>query len=364
VKVVAPSDGVFHGKRIIEGIETVRFGYFWPRSLERLTIGAGGIPENVSKSFLAKIQIVPMIAVFVLVALRNAPGCDVLYANWLGAGIVGAVVNLLTGIPLIVSFRGDDGYLARDRFFWRLFTRWVASRAAIVAPVSVELLEIMRDLGIADSKLRLPRFGVDMDMFRPPETWHDQGTETDVLFVGALIPKKGLQCLLEALQDPSLERVRLTVVGDGYHADELKALCEKLGLKDRTRWMGILPPHEVARVMRESDLLCLPSFTEGSPNVVKEAMSSGLPVIASSVGGVPDLISDGLTGLLFEAGNVVELRRCIRTLCEDKALRREMGSAGHRFMKESGMNWDTTAQDFEKLFEDIMPPKSTNRVSG
>ncbi len=129
VKVVAPSDGTFYGNRNIGGIETVRFGYFWPRSLERLTRGAGGIPENMAHSLLARLQLLPMMIAFFLVSLVQSRGADIVYANWLGAGIVGALVNLFTRKPLVVSFRGDDGYLARDRFTWRILTKWVIARA-------------------------------------------------------------------------------------------------------------------------------------------------------------------------------------------------------------------------------------------
>jgi len=143
IKVVAPSDGSFYGRREVGGIETIRFEYFLPRSLERLTRAGGGIPENIKQSFLARLQLVPMLFMFLLVALRQSRGSDLVYANWLGAGIVGAAVNLLTRKPLVVSFRGDDGYLARDRLVWRILTKWVARRAAVVAPVSSELASIL-----------------------------------------------------------------------------------------------------------------------------------------------------------------------------------------------------------------------------
>ncbi len=118
--MVAPSNGAFHGRRVLDGIETVRFGYFWPRSLERLTKGGGGILENMAESLLARLQVLPMMLAFVIVTLREICNAEAVYANWLGAGIVGAVVNFLTRTPLVVSFRGDDGYLARDRWVWRI----------------------------------------------------------------------------------------------------------------------------------------------------------------------------------------------------------------------------------------------------
>ncbi len=86
LKVVAPSNGVFHGRRLLDDIETVRFAYFFPRSLERLCAGAGGIPENMTKSLLARLQVFPMMLAFLFRTLLEARGCDLIYANWLGAG--------------------------------------------------------------------------------------------------------------------------------------------------------------------------------------------------------------------------------------------------------------------------------------
>ncbi|MFH1113398.1 MAG: glycosyltransferase [Pseudomonadota bacterium] len=348
--VVAPSDGAFHGRRVVHGIDTVRFGYFVPRSLERLTKGGGGIPENLSKSLLAKLQVIPMMAAFTAAAFRCARDADVVYANWIGAGVVGAVVNTLTGIPLVVSFRGDDGYLARDRFIWRMFTRWVIRRSSVVAPVSAELKEIMRTLGTPESKLEMPRFGVDTDMFRPGDTSREDGQDVRLLYVGALVPKKGLQTLFEALKEAEFLNVRLTVVGEGYYAPELKIICTNVGLDERTRWTGSLPPADVAEMMQNSDILCLPSFTEGSPNVIKEAMATGLAVLATNVGGIPDLVKHGTTGLLFEPGDVTGLRECLALLVRDRDLRVSMGAAGLQSLRTAGLNWDATAEDFDRIF--------------
>jgi len=357
LKVVAPSDGSFHGRRVLDGIETVRFSYFRPRSLERLTKAGGGIPENLSESWLAKLQLFPMMLVFLVVSLAEARRTDLIYANWLGAGIVGALVNLLTGKPLVVSFRGDDGYLARDRVLWRALTRWVSTRADIVAPVSGELVRILVDLGVLEEKCHLPRFGVDTEMFHPRVEPAERGDDVRVLFVGSLIPRKGLQDLLEALSDPCFEGVTLSVVGDGFYGPELIAMCERLGLRDRTVWKGMLSPEEVADIMRRSDLLCLPSHMEGRPNVVNEGMASGIPVIATRIGGIPDMMLEGETGFLFEPGNVEELRRGLQVLITDADLRRRMGNAGLEFLKRSGVSWDSTAEEFDAIFSGIVGAK-------
>lgn len=350
VKVIAPSDGEFHGKRRLHGIETLRFPYFIPRALHRLTRGGGGIPENLRESNLAKVQLLPMMVMFFICSLWNSRRADLIYANWLGAGIVGAAVSMLTGKPLVISFRGDDGYLARDRLLWRLLTKWVSKRAAAIAPVSSELLEIIRTLGVPEEKLYLPRFGVDAEMFVPAEQPVRNSDPVRVIYAGALIPKKGIQTLFQALNHESLRDVCLVLVGDGYYADELRSLCESAGLSQRTHWTGSLSPPAVAEEMRRSDILCLPSFTEGSPNVIKEAMACGLPVVASRVGGVPDLVREGETGLLFEAGDANQLRTCLVKLVADGHLRRKMGAAAREHILVSGMTWDDTAKDFEEIF--------------
>lgn len=354
IGLVAPSDGTFYGRRVIDGIETVRFGYFWPRSLEKLTRAGGGIPENMSKSFLARFQILPMMVSFLIVSLKEARRCDLIYANWIGAGIIGALLNLFTRKPLVVSFRGDDGYLARDRVLWRFLTKWVSRRAAVVAPVSGELLQILADLGVPDKKCRLPRFGVDTKMFRPATHRIEHRDMIRLLFVGSLIPRKGLHDLLKALADPAFNKLVLEVVGDGYYRQQLKVMCEELGLQHRTHWRGMLPPEQVARVMRASDLLCLPSYMEGRPNVVNEAMASGIPVVATRIGGIPDMILEGETGLLFEPGSIEGMRKCLRTLIGDDELRKRMGRAAHEFLIEAGVSWDSTAQEFDAIFSRLI----------
>ncbi|MEJ2717551.1 MAG: glycosyltransferase [Deltaproteobacteria bacterium] len=349
----APSEGTFHGRRVVHGIETVRFGYFWPRSLERLTRGGGGIPENISESLLARLQLFPMMFAFLCVSLLEARRSDLIYANWLGAGIVGAAVSLLTGKPLVVSFRGDDGYLARDRLTWWVLTKMVSERASVIAPVSGELLEILVEFGVSREKCKLPRFGVDRKMFHPRGQPDEPRDGVRLLFVGSLIPRKGLQDLLKALSHESFDRVVLVVVGEGFYHPELTEMCERLGLLDRVQWKGVLPPEEVARLMRSSDLLCLPSYMEGRPNVVNEAMASGIPVVATRVGGIPDMMSEGETGLLFDPGDVEELRTCLDTLVSEPDVRKRMGEAGHEFLIRGGVSWDTTAEDFDMIFSGL-----------
>jgi len=350
VTVLAPSDGTVFGKRVVNGIETFRFGYFWPRSATVLTKGLGGIPENLARSRLARLQLYPMMALFLLHTLFRSRTCDVMYANWLGAGIVAAVTNLITGKPMVVSYRGDDGYLARDRRIWRMLTQWVSHRAAVLAPVSEGMRSILVDIGVPSEKVVVPRFGVDLELFHCAEGQAHPDDHVRVVFVGSLIKKKGPQDLIQALDDPALTRVHLIVVGDGIIRTELEETCRDAGVSDRVEWLGLRSQQEVAVILRKCHILCLPSYTEGKPNVIKEAMASGLPVIAAQVGGVGELVSDRVTGRLFSAGNVDELRECLKELVADGDLRIKMGRAGLEKIRRENADWDESAKDFDGIF--------------
>lgn len=350
--VLAPSDGTSQGRKALGGIDTVRFGYFWPRALQKLTRTGGGIPENLKKSVLAKLQLFPMMLIFLLRGLSEARQSEIIYANWLGAGMVGAALSRITGKPLVLTLRGDDGYLARDRWIWRVPAKWVMRRAAMIAPVSRELLDIIRGLGVPEAKCHLPRFGVDMEMFHPPAMERASTDRVQLLFVGSLIERKGLHDLIAALDDPVFAHVELLVVGEGVQQAHLMALGEQHGL-GRIAWLGSRSPVEVAELMRSVDLFCLPSYMEGRPNVVNEAMASALPVVTTRIGGIPDMLQEGETAFLFDPGDVQALRRCLATLVTDAQLRHSMGNAGHAFLVESGVSWDSTAEEFDAIFSTL-----------
>ncbi len=352
ILVICPAVPGRHGRVSVNGIETVRFAYFLPRSHQRLTGGEGGIPENVARSFLARLQLAPMMAVFLYTVLRETLGTDILYANWLGAAIVGAAARTLTRAPLVVSLRGDDGYLARERRVWRVLTKWVIRKSNYLAPVSGELRDIATKLGALPSKCSVPRFGVDAELFHPPSEDDRGDGRVRVVFVGSL-PKKGLQDLLLALSGPELADVQLIVVGDGAYAARLKALAEELGLGKRTTWLGVLSPPQVAQQLRQADIFCLPSYTEGSPNVVKEAMASGLPVVATRAGGIPDLVRDNVNGCLYDAGDVNALKKCIASLARSENMRKVFGKMSRQTVEENCLTWDATAEDFDRIFQRI-----------
>jgi glycosyltransferase involved in cell wall biosynthesis len=148
--------------------------------------------------------------------------------------------------------------------------------------------------------------------------------------VGRLDVLKGHEGLLEAIaQLRDLEgSFRLTLVGDGALRPTLEARARELELTDIVAFAGARAEEEVMEILRDSDLLVLSSLSEGLPLVLMEAMAFGLPVLAPALSGIPELVTDGVDGLLFYASDWEGLSRQLRRLLSDAALRSRLGAAG------------------------------------
>jgi glycosyltransferase involved in cell wall biosynthesis len=155
--------------------------------------------------------------------------------------------------------------------------------------------------------------------------------------VGRAVPKKGYADLLTALAAlPADLAWRFVHAGGGPLRPELKALAARLGIGARIEWRGAQPQEQVLAIYRQADLFALASRVaedgdrDGLPNVLMEAQSQGLAVLATRTSGIPELIDDGVTGMLVEAGNGGALAKALETLIREPALRHRLGEAGQR----------------------------------
>ena len=176
-------------------------------------------------------------------------------------------------------------------------------------------------------RFRIIHCGINPELYTK-ERPSREDNEIRLIFVGRLAPVKGIRVLFDALDDLFLRipNLRLTLVGDGPDRDRLEREAARLG--DRVRFTGYLSQAEVAEALAEHDICVLPSFAEGVPVILMEAMASGLPVIATQVAGVGELVEQGVSGLLAPPGDVKTLRRHIEALANDATLRFQMGQSG------------------------------------
>jgi glycosyltransferase involved in cell wall biosynthesis len=200
--------------------------------------------------------------------------------------------------------------------------------------------------------LAVVRCGLDVDALagEPRAQQHEVGPPR-LLTIGRLVPDKGQMLLVEAiaqLRDAGAP-VSLTIIGDGPDRRVLERAVERHRLTDRIEFTGALGQPEVAERLAAADIFCLPSFAEGLPVVLMEAMAQGLPVIATRIAAVAELVEDGVSGALVAPSRVDELADAIARLAADPERRSQMGEAGRARVRRDH-NVDDAAAVLARLF--------------
>lgn len=241
---------------------------------------------------------------------------------------VAMLASTLSGIPFSFTVHGPAEFFEAAR--WRLDEK--IARAAFTVAISHfcrSQLMYLSDRRHWD-RISIVHCGIDPDRFTPAE--RPPASPPHVAFVGRLDPVKGADLLLDALAAlrPHHPGLAATFIGDGPQATQTRQHAKHLGLDDIVTFAGAQPEQAVADLLQRSDLLVLPSFAEGVPVVLMEAMASGLPVIASRIAGIPELVHDGENGRLIPAGDTESLIRAMSDLLSDADARHRMGRAGRQ----------------------------------
>ena len=280
---------------------------------------------------------------------RNRSDIDVLLCYNMGNGLIGALAKGLFHIPTILFIQGEEEYVPggpwRNRIYGPIALRFSDSVVVQTERMRIDLLEGLHSKRIAcppidiASKIQVVPNGVEIRRRRDFEG-------EKLLYVGRLTRKKGVEYLISAMK--LVRDVDLLVVGDGPDRDRL----ERMALGLRVEFVGQIAPDRIYQYLMQAKILILPSLYEGMPNVILEAMAVGVPVIATRVGGIPDLVKDGETGLLVEPGSVDELTQGIKKLIEDDDLRKKL--ANNSFEEAKKYTWGRVVEEFENLIERIV----------
>jgi len=340
----------------IEGVQVRRFHYFWPQSLELLADGA--ILENVRHRRWLLLQ-APFLLLFEFIAAyrwarANRP--SVIHAYWfIPQGIVAVMVGGLLGIPAVVTALGADVSGLRGGP-WSAIRRVVAARSKGVTVVSWDLRNRLGAVksGTGELPAVIP-MGVDAERLRA-ESGAAPPAEKRVLFVGRLVEKKGLEYLIRAFPEVLSRHpdAQLIVVGDGPLRGGMEALTRKLGLEDQVDFVGGKPHLELARFYSACRVFVGPSVvaesgdTEGLPVAFVEAMAAGRPVLGTSVGGIPEIVIPGRTGLLVEPGSPTALAAAVNELLDSPAKADRMGKVARRWVRRK-FDWRQVGQRYANL---------------
>jgi glycosyltransferase involved in cell wall biosynthesis len=263
--------------------------------------------------------------------------------------------------PVVVSLRGSDvpGYDERNAKLvlahrvLRPFTRWIWKRASRVVPVCESLGALARETSPTLAYSVIGN-GVDLDLFRPGsgKRSRDQAP-VRCLAITRLIDRKGVADLLRAWSLLPRTRYRLEIAGGGPQDAALRALAAELGVTDDVHFAGPLSRDEVAARCQHSDVFVLTPHEEAFGNVFAEALAAGLPVVASNIGAIPDLVHDGENGILVQAGDPAAIARAIRELGDDPERRAAMATR-NRARAESLLSWDTAADRYLALYAELL----------
>lgn len=238
--------------------------------------------------------------------------------------------------------------------------RWVYGRYDGTVAVSQEVSTSLVDwLPRVAGKVRVIHNGVPPASFNyttemRAEARADLGVSPDqpvLLFVGGLHYRKGADVLIRAVVGLPPPACRLLVCGEGELADDLRASAAELGLGDCVRFLGYR--RDVPALMAAADLFVLPSRWEGCPMVILEAMAAGLPIVATAVGGVPELIRDGQEGLLVPPENPVALAEALQGLLGDSQLAARLGNQA-RARARQVFSADGAAQKMAAFYEELL----------
>lgn len=236
-------------------------------------------------------------------------------------------------IPCAVTYHGSEVHtaLAGRQQGWKL-CRDSFEAADLNLPVSRSLETILRDRVKPVGRCETLLLGVDRHRFFPASKL---SLEPRVLFVGRIERAKGVYDLLEAWVGVLAHHpnARLTMVGEDRTNGAFVQQAESLGISASLSLTGPLPGHHVADMMRQSRLFCLPSHKEGTPVCVMEALACGLPIVATGVGGIPDIMEHGKTGIILERGDIEGLTNALVSLLSDPSRCISMGKEAHEFAR-------------------------------
>jgi len=354
VKVLAPHASGSETQELLHGIEVKRFVYFLPKRLQRVAYGSG-IPANLKRSVFLWLELPFFFSAFLLNAIRLVKQSDIIHCQWTFSGFLGVVLKWVFRKPLIITVHGSDINLVLNRGFLKRLTSLVLQQADRVIAVSEDLRKKVLTLGAAPDKVRVIYHGVDPERFFPQESGTTR--KLNLLWIGRLSPEKGLAYLVKAMKRVLEEfpggNLTLVSAGDEHAMRELTDLIDREGVREGIRIEGNKKSDELPSLMRQADLFVLPSLSESFGVVVIEAMASGLPIVASRVGGIPEVVEEGITGILVPPADSPALSEALLRLLKDPERRKKMGRNGRERVIKL-FSWDKTIEATLNVYQDVL----------
>lgn len=337
-----------------------RFKYFWPFRYQKVCY-KGGILFNIERNkFL--IFVLPFLFIsqfFKIIYLIKKEKIDLIHAHiLLPSGLTAGLAAKICQKPLIVTAHGSDILVLKGRI-WDKIKKLVINLADCITVAGPKIAQELTKIQLVSSrKIFTIPMGVETSLFifrlnqKKVTGPIEKLSRPILLFVGRLNRLKGVRYLINAL--PIILKkfpcANLVIIGSGSEKSRLKSLVYDLGLKEKVFFWGSLSNKELPYYYSQADVFILPSLSEGMGISALEAMSSGCPVVATRIGGLPDVIKDKQNGLLIRPRSSKEISRAVIKILLDNYLRDSLIKQARRTVEQK-YDWQIVTNRFKNLYK-------------
>ncbi len=354
VNVITPGTQKVHGRIRNGKVDILAFRYA-PSYYQVLAHRPGGIPVALKNNKLNYLLVAPLLMAMFFHTARAARSSDVIHANWAITSIVAGLGAKICRRPLITTLRGEDVTRAYKSKLYRLLLRACLYLSTSIVTVSYAMLDrVGNSFPAYRNKLSVIENGIDhtfLDVGFKRDTYEISNVFT-IVTVCSLIPRKGIDQIIRALSKlKDLPDIVLQIVGDGPEKNRLLKLIRDYSLSEKVQFLGKMNPEQIPSILGESDVFVLASSSEGRPNVILEAMAAALPIVATDIDGVKEIVQNDETGLLYTPGNIDQLAANIARLHEDILIREQLGKQAHNYIIQNRLLWKETAKKYLKLYQ-------------
>jgi glycosyltransferase involved in cell wall biosynthesis len=331
-----------------------------PRTWQILAHESGGIPVALRHRKILILLLPIFICAMFIACFRASKTCDLIHANWSVNGLIAGFVGVITNTPVITTLRGEDITKAGKSMLYdvalrlciRLNKKLITVSEAIKNQLSNKFPKQM------DKFVFLPN-GVDNNFLKVSRSKSRIQVKNEdvlqILTIGSLIPRKGVKDIIKALKliKESKTGFRLSIIGTGIEENNLKQLVVSSGMSGQVSFLGNISPQDIPHHFSKADVFILASYSEGRPNVILESLAAGVPVIATQIDGVTELIKENITGLLFLPGDSEQLAKQIGRLKNNRELGNELAKRGQDLILGSGLLWSKVGNRYAEIYNHV-----------
>ena len=360
VNVVAPHDINVQPQEIPKTLTIHYFKYFYPIKFQSFAY-KGGMVNRLKSNWLRVLQLPFFMISFFLKAFRISKGSDIIHSYWSVAGLVALIIKFIRPTPIVLNIWGSDILFTQVpvlSFFYKILLR----QANAIVCESQNFKKQLVGFGVSEGIISIIGNGINYNIFKPGDKIYRRRTlglpkeKLIVLAVGNLIELKGYQFLIEAIPEliSNHPNLHFIFVGVGEYRKHLENQITKLNILNNVQFVGQQDVSQIPNWLISADIFVHPSLSEGTPNSVIEAMACKLPVIATSVGDIPNVIGDGENGFLVPPKDSGQLASKLNSLIQSENLREQFGQNGLQTIRSKFGSWETQTKLLRKLYQEVM----------